>query len=159
MFTRRKPNKAGSISIQVIDKSRGDYHVVKSFGTGRSESELSLLERRANQYLREQEGLNRGLFEEEEDVLVGDFVSPLSNAQLQVIGPELIFGQLYDRIDYGGLHNEMFRHLVITRLFSRGSKLKTIDYLQRYLGISYDINQIYRFLDNLCYRKERKKTK
>ncbi|MDR0824864.1 MAG: IS1634 family transposase [Prevotella sp.] len=157
MFTRRKPNKTGSISIQVIDKSRGRYHVVKSFGTGRTESELSLLERRANQYVREQEGLTLSLFEEDEDVLVHDFVSGISNTQLQVIGPELIFGRLYDRIGYGALNNEIFRHLVITRLFSPGSKLRTIDYLQRYQGVSYEISQIYRFLDNLCYHKGKKK--
>ena len=86
IFTRRKSNKTGSISIQVIDKSLGRYCVVKSFGVGRCESEHSLLERRANQYIREQEGLNQGLFEEDEDVLVHDFVSTIANAQLQVIG-------------------------------------------------------------------------
>lgn len=48
----------------------------------------------------------------------------------------------------------MFRHLVITRLFSPGSKLKTIDYLFRYQGVSYNISKIYLFLDNLCHRKD-----
>ena len=38
MFVRRKRNKAGSVSIQVIDKSHGRYQVLKSFGTGRIES-------------------------------------------------------------------------------------------------------------------------
>ena len=51
----------------------------------------------------------------------------------------------------------MFRHLVITRLFSPGSKLKTIEYLLRYQSVSYDISKIYRFLDNLCHRKGEKK--
>lgn len=44
--------------------------------------------------------------------------------------------------------------MVICRLYNPGSKLKTVDYLERYLHVSYDINKIYRFLDNLCYRKE-----
>ena len=44
----------------------------------------------------------------------------------------------------------MFRHMGICRLFNPGSKLKTVDYLERYLHVSYDISTIYRFLDNLC---------
>lgn len=32
--------------------------------------------------------------------------------------------------------------------------MKTADYLERYLHVSYDISKIYRFLDSLCYRKE-----
>jgi transposase len=46
----------------------------------------------------------------------------------------------------------MFRHLVISRLFSPGSKLKTIDYLERYQGVIYSIDKIYRFLDALCHK-------
>jgi hypothetical protein len=56
-----------------------------------------LLERRASQYIKEQEGFTQSFFEEDEDTLVHDFVSMLSNSQLQVIGPELIFGTLYYR--------------------------------------------------------------
>ncbi|KAA6304406.1 hypothetical protein EZS27_043947, partial [termite gut metagenome] len=56
MFIRRKSNKTGNISVRVIDKSHGRYRVLQSFGTGRSESELLLLERRASQYIKEQEG-------------------------------------------------------------------------------------------------------
>jgi hypothetical protein len=75
----------------VIDKSHGRYSVLQSFGTGRSESELLLLERRASPYIKEKEGFTQSFFEEDEDTLVHDFVSTLSNSQLQVIGPELIF--------------------------------------------------------------------
>jgi transposase len=55
-------------------------------------------------------------------------------------------------IGYGAIASEMFRHLVITRLFNPGSKLKTIDYLYRYQGILYSSDKIYRFLDTLCIR-------
>jgi hypothetical protein len=32
MFVRRKKNKSGSTSIQVISKNGGKYHVVKTIG-------------------------------------------------------------------------------------------------------------------------------
>jgi len=157
MFVRRKRNKTGSVSIQVIDKSHGRYCVQKSFGTGRTESELTLLEEKAHQFIREKQGLVNSLFPEPLDIHITDFVSSLSNSQLQVIGPELVFGTLYDKIGYKFIGNELFRHLVITRLFNPGSKLKTIDYLYRYQGQSYSSDRIYRFLDELCSRKSKLK--
>lgn len=154
---RRKANKTGSVSVQVIDKSRNRYQVIRSFGTGTSEMEIVRLEEKARQYVRELTGTNRSLFENEEEIKLEDFLSNISNSQIQVIGPELVFGTLYDRVGYGLIGNELFRHLVITRLFNPGSKLKTIDYLFRYRGIGYNISKIYRFLDDLCFRKEEDK--
>lgn len=145
-------NKTGSISVQVIDKSQGRYTVLKSFGTGWTESELSILEAKARGFIREKQGLVNCLFPEPLDNHIEDFVSSLSNSQLQVIGLELVFGALSNKIEYDSIDNELFRHLVITQLFHPGSKLKTIDYLYRYQGRSYSADRIYPFLDELCYR-------
>ena len=90
---------------------------------------------------------------EEEDVNDG-FINSLNNAQVQVAAPELVFGTLYDRIGYDAIRNSMFRNIVICRLFNPGSKLKTVDYMERFLHVTYSVDQIYRFLDNLGYRKE-----
>lgn len=158
MFIRRKPNKTGSISVQVISKHGGRYKVVRSFGVGRSEQELVRLEEHARQYISEQQGFSGELFPCEEDVVLEEFLSTLHNRHLQVVGPELIFGCLYDKVGYGRIKDDMFRHLVISRLFSPGSKLKTIDYLSRYLGITYSKDKIYRFLDTLCRNENTKRT-
>ena len=147
MFLRRKANNSGSISVQVINKGTGRYRVIKSFGVGITETEVIRLEENARQYIREQTGTNRSLFEYEDEIRLNDFVSNISNSQIKVIGPEIIFGTLYDRIGYGSLNNELFKHLVVTRLFNPGSKLKTIDYLSRYQGINFNISKIYCFLD------------
>jgi hypothetical protein len=127
MYVRRKPNKTGTVSVQVISKLRGGYKVLRSFGVGRTEIEITRLEETARQFIREQTGLTNELFENEDEVKIENFVSTLSNHQLQVVGPELVFGSLYDKIGYGAIQEEMFRHLVITRLFNPGSKLKSID--------------------------------
>ena len=149
MFVRRKPNKTGTISVQVITKRRGRYAVLQSFGVGHTEIELVRMEEKARQFIREQKGLTNELFENEDELKLESFISSLTNNQLQVIGPELIFGCLYDKIGYGSINSEMFRHLVITHLFHPGSKLKAIDYLYRYQGISHSPDKIYRFLDTL----------
>ena len=33
MFVRKKNNKSGTVSIQIIDKSSGKYKIVKTVGT------------------------------------------------------------------------------------------------------------------------------
>ena len=151
MFVRRKPNKSGTTSVQVVDKSRGSYRVVKSFGTGKTEAELLSLECKARVYVNSLKGPS--LFGSVEDDRVEDFVGTISNGQIQAIGPELVFGSLYDHIGFGAIKEDMFRHLVVSRLFSPGSKLRTVDYLLRYQSHLYEISSDYRFLDRLCDRR------
>jgi hypothetical protein len=92
----------------------------------------------------------------ETDSELEEYLSSIKNSQIQIIGPELIFGTLYDRMGYSALDNEMFRHLVVCRLYNPGSKLKTVDYLSGYLHVTYSVDRIYRFLDELCLRHEHK---
>jgi len=56
---------------------------------------------------------------------------------------------LYDKIGFNQVKEDLFRHLVISRLAFPLSKLKTTDYLYRYQGISIEISAVYRFLDKL----------
>lgn len=156
MFIRKKLNKSGTVSVFVLSTSKSrKQRLVKSFGSAHPNDTASLekLMQQASSFIQEMEGPSLPHIYEEEDVIDG-FVSSLSNAQVQVAGPELVFGTLYDRIGYGAIRNRMFRDIVICRLFNPGSKLKTVDYMERYLHVTYSVDQIYRFLDNLCYRKE-----
>jgi len=66
---------------------------MRSFGVGRSEQEVIRLEEHARQFIYEQEGFVGRLFAEEEDVRLEDFLSTITNTQIQVIGPEVIFGR------------------------------------------------------------------
>ena len=148
MFIRRKQNKSGSVSIQIISKERGRYKVVESVGVGKTEQELSSLTLKAHSLLKQYQG-NLELFTDEEESQYSAILSGISNNQIQVIGPELIYGRLFDKMGYNQIQEEMFRHLVLTRLYNPGSKLKAIDYLRNYLGIEKGIQEIYRFLDKL----------
>ena len=148
MFLRRRKNKSGSESVQVVESNRFGYKVVKSFGSSRDESELRSLERKAQQWIDDQRGPKLP-FSWETDDIITDFMSTLANSQVRVYGPELVYGSLYDRIGYNAIDDEMFRHLVVCRLFNPGSKLKTIDYMSRYLHVNKSVDSIYRFIDRL----------
>lgn len=148
MFIRKLKNRSGSISVQLISNSQGKYKVVKTIGSGKTEQEIKKLYYLAKQ---EKERLSNQLklFVSENDTLVEEIFSRLSNSSIKTVGPEIIFGKIYDHIGYNQIAEELFRHLVISRLASPLSKLKTIDYLFRYQGVHLNIDSVYRFLDKL----------
>lgn len=117
-------------------------------GSARSEKQIQILEWQARQEIERLTGVQE-LFIDPREVYLESFLSTLSNSDIRVVGPELIFGKIYDRIGFNQVPELLFRHLVISRLVHPGSKLKTIDYLKRYQGKLYEIDTIYRFLDKL----------
>lgn len=124
---------------------------MQTIGSSSSEQELQNL-----WYLGKQEierlSEQPKLFVSENDKLIEQVFDSLKNASIRTVGPELIFGKIYDYIGFGSIEQDMFRHLVISRLAFPLSKLKTIEYLYRYQGIMLDIDAIYRFLDKLNNR-------
>ena len=85
----------------------------------------------------------------ETDIAIKSFMESMTNLQIHTIGPELIFGALFNRLGFGVIKDDLFRHIVIARLTYPTSKLKTVDYLYRYRGIRVKVDTIYRFLDTL----------
>ena len=72
----------------------------------------------------------------------------LSSAQIRTVGPEIIFGALFDHIGFSAIQDTLFRHLTIARLAFPVSKLKTIDYLHRYRGIDMAVDPSFQCQDS-----------
>ena len=148
MFVRTKKNNSGSVSVQVISKTRGRYKVVKSMGSATTRQEIDRLVQLAKQEINRLSKA-QSLFSSEDDNLIETVISSLSNSNIKTVGPEIVFGKIFDYIGFNAIEEEFFRHLVISRLAFPLSKLKTIDYLYRYQGVMLDIDAVYRFLDKL----------
>jgi transposase len=148
MYVRKKKNKSGTISIQIIKKIGSKNKLVKTIGHSSKEHEIRILEEKAKQELIRLQGQS-SLFANEKDSTILAFMDSITNQQIRTIGPELIFGKVYDFMGYGSIDSSLLRHLVISRLAFPLSKLKTIEYLQRYQGVSLNINSVYKFLDQL----------
>ncbi len=148
MFLRKLKNRSGSFSIQIISKSAGKYKVVKTIGSSNNEQDIQKLWFLGKQEL-ERIKAQSSLFISEKDLMVEQVFDSLKNANIRTVGPEIIFGKIYDSIGFNKIQEELFRHLVIARLAFPLSKLKTIEYLCRYQGVLLDIDAIYRFLDKL----------
>jgi hypothetical protein len=150
MFIRKKKNKSGSVSVQIISKKAKRYQVVQTIGSSRNPEQIASLEIKASEYL-EHPNYQPPLISilTETDLAIKNFIENTSNPQIRTIGPEVIFGTLFDRIGFNAIESELFRHIVVARLAYPASKLKTVDYLYRYRGISVDVSCVYRFLDTL----------
>ena len=148
MFIRKKKNKSGSQSVQIISKAGGKYKVMATLGSGKTEQELQKLVFLAHEELDRLTAQSK-LFVFEKDVTIEAVFAALSNSSIRTIGPELIFGKIYDHIGFNQIQEDLFRHLVISRLAFPLSKLKTVDYLYRYQGVNISISSVYRFLDKL----------
>lgn len=127
--------------------------MVKAIGAAKEPQEIEKLYQRAKNEII---SLSRqgSLFIFEKDLIIKNFVESLANAQISAIGPELVFGRIFDTIGFGKIKDGLFRHLVIARLVYPGSKLKTIDYLRRYRGTTTSVYSLYRFLDRLNHRHQ-----
>ena len=155
MFVEKKQNKSGSTTVRVMEKVHGKRKCVKVMGCSSDADEIIQLVKRGRRWIEEhQQGLH--LFEPDDDATAYDKVlAGLSQSQIRLIGPELVYGTLFDRIGYNRVktaNNDLFRALVVTRLYHPGSKLKTAEYMERFMHRSYSVDTIYRFLDELCAR-------
>ena len=148
MFLRKKSNKSGSVSVQIISKHRGKYTVEQTIGSSANEQELQKLWLLGKQEI-ERLGSQSQLFISASDAQVEKVFDALQNASIKTVGPEIIFGKIYDHIGFNAIQEDLFRHLVIARLTFPLSKLKTIEYLYRYQGVHLNIDAVYRFLDKL----------
>lgn len=150
MFVRKKRHRSGSISIQVISKEEGRYRVIRTIGCSRDPEEIDRMVLQAQSIIENPQGQLKLFSLKSKDALaIENFVKSLSNAQVRTLGPELIFGTLFDRIGFNEIKDDLFRHITIARLAYPASKLKTVDYLRRYLGLRIDKHAVYRFLDIL----------
>lgn len=150
MFVRRKSNKSGSISVQLVEKRGRRNVVVQSFGSSREEAELQRLEAAAQTARAKHERQLQFAFhcsEREQAV-----VELIKGAAVRSVGPELVLGKIFDEIGFGALKDELFRDIVLARLVYPTSKLGTANYLLHHQGKDIGVTRLYRFLDRLRSR-------
>lgn len=151
MFIRRKPNKSGSYSVQILDKRDGRNRLICSLGSSKVEEELKDLERQATDYIARYggqgvldfEGAAPASHQEEADMLFDRIVDVRHDA------PRAILGRIYDGVGFGAIGDEVLRSLTIARVCEPKSKVATIEYLKRCFREDYRLHQIYRYMDTL----------
>lgn len=143
MFVRKKHNKSGSVSIQIIKKINRSNKVLKTVGSSSDPVEIEKLYQKA---LYEMPRLYGGtLFDNPYSTTLND----LNNDSIRVCGPDIIFGRIYDYIGFNQLGEPLLKHLVVSRITHPGSKLNLAKYLSETGKRDVSVYSIYRFLDKL----------
>ena len=153
MFVRKKHNSSGVISVQVIDKSTGKYVVKKTIGSSKDEQRVMQLVAEAYQWIQKQigqESLDFTNYNKQAQV----FLDRIS--EITISGVELLLGRIYNEIGFDQIDSPLFKPLVLSRIESPSSKLKTTDYLFKYHSMAIDVEAIYRYMDKL-YDKQKEK--
>lgn len=153
MFVRKKRNKSGVISVQIIDKSSGKYKMLRTIGSSSDKYQIEKLVLEAESWIRKKAGLLELDFSNEKQ-RVDLFFNSIE--QISVHGTELLLGKIFDEIGFNKIPDDLFKQLVIARLCFPVSKLKTTDYLSKYQFFSIDVQNIYRYLDK--FYKTQKQT-
>lgn len=153
MFIRKKKNKSGKTSVQIIDKSTGKYKVLKTIGCSSDPEQLARYCKEGRNWIKDKLALLELDFYDEQKQIDG----LLNNIeQINIKGTELLIGKIYNEIGFDKIEEKLLKHLVMSRICFPVSKLKTTEYLYRYHSIEIDVDRIYRYLDKLIkHQKER----
>ena len=143
MFVRKKHNKSGSTSIQILQKVGRKNQVLRTIGCSSDPQEIERLYQQGKEESLRFYGPT--LFD---PVSTADLRN-ITNDGIRIIGPEKIFGALYHRIGYQILDDSLLRSLVISRLTHPGSKLKLSQYLSSSNQSPISVYSIYRFMDKI----------
>ena len=159
MFVRKNKNRSGSQSVQIIEKQKGKYKVIKSFGSSFDLNKIEELVKDAEFFISKLEKENNkqeSLFpvDYKEDSIIKSFIKSLKSSDIINIGPELILGKIFDLIGLNKIKEPIFRHIVLARLTYPVSKLRTTEYLLQHQNLEIDVDKVYRFLDK--FHKEYK---
>ena len=146
MFVRKKPNKSGLVSVQVIDKTTGRYRVVKTLGLSNDPEVIETLIREGKNYIQGQTGIQQIDFSDYK-TLYSQVLSSIETHKL--VGIEYVLGKIFNEIGFNQIEDNLFRDLVLYRLIYPKSKLRTSEYLQRYEQKTYSEDDIYRYMDKL----------
>jgi transposase len=158
MFIRKKKNPSGIISVQVIDKSRGKYRVVKTIGSSSDDTTVDELCIQAEDwlsvYVQGQDLFNQSTKEQEEFHTVQNLLSNIDN--ILINGTQLILDKVFRLIGFDQINDDILRHLVVARLSQPMSKLGTVEYLKSYFDEDIELHKIYRYLDKLYNTQQEK---
>jgi len=158
MFVRKKKNPSGIISVQVIDKSRGKYRVVKTIGSSSNTATINELYIQAEDwisgYAAGQDLFKQSIQEQEEVHIAENLLSNIDN--ILINGTQLILDKVFRLIGFDQINDDILRHLVVARLSQPMSKSATVEYLKSYFDEDIQLHKIYRYLDKLYNTQQEK---
>lgn len=151
MLARKKVNKSGAVSVQVLTKANGASKLVGPIGRSNNAEAVERLVREGCRYITPFGGQKTFDFLGESNIVESAFRSISSHTE---VGTELLLGKIFDEVGFDTIQDNTSRQLVSSRLTYPVSELKTRDYLGKYHDLDYPVQQIYRHVDKLHSAQE-----
>ncbi len=101
MFVRKKKNRSGSVSVAVVDKSKGRFKEIRQFGVAHTEAEINALIWQAKDWIHRYAGQRLIDFEGESVSQESDidlFVERIDSASIN--GTYMLLSQVYDIVGF-----------------------------------------------------------
>jgi transposase len=158
MFVRKKKNPSGIVSVQIIDKSKGRYCVIKTIG---SSADVPTIK---NLYLQGKQWISSHLGEQDifgahdkdlEERQVAEYL--LNNVEnILLNGVQLVLNNVFKLTGFDSIQDDIFRQLVIARLSQPMSKSATVEYIKSHFDEDAQLHRVYRYLDKLYNTQQEK---
>ena len=156
MYIKKKLNRSGATSVVVAEKQKGRYLEHITIGISSDPCKINKFIEEGNQWILKEKKKRQpeiDLFGEETAKLqkereeVHQFLSCIDNIMLN--GTDLILDKVFDCIGFNKIEDDIFRHLVKSRLSYPASKSATVEYLKNHFDEDVNLSKIYRYLDKL----------
>ncbi len=104
MFIRKKRNRSGSTTIQILQKRNGKNIILQNIGTANDLVEIDFLYQKAIKEIQPLQNANILPFEEDKELaFVDTFVNCINSFSL--VGPSLLLGRIFDEIGFNQIPN------------------------------------------------------
>jgi transposase len=149
---RKVKTRSGSIDVQVGYYAEKRFHLEKHIGSSKDSSRLGELLEMAKAYVRSQSPQPEFNFNPQSDEIL--FKRGLKVTQSRLEAAYIYLDQVYAKLGFAKLTNEVLKHFVMIRVLEPASKSKSILLLNRYFGIHYKKTTIFRDLTKFALLKD-----
>jgi len=103
MFVRKKKNKSGVISVQIIDKSTGKFKVLKTIGSSSDDADVEDYYQQGVDYISHYKG------QQTLDFSTHDFKETVKQSirNISIEGVHLLLGRIYTEIGFDAVCNDL----------------------------------------------------
>ena len=154
MFHIRKvKTSSGATAIQVVRYENRKLVMAKHIGSAHSKEEVAILLRNADHWIEVEGG--QGLLLDAEPRVTRKLIN-LDTAEYRGVTYKFayeILGAVFNRLGFTDLNNPLCMDLVLMRIFEPASKLRSVELLKKYFGITHGLRQVYETLPKLVKHK------
>ncbi len=138
---RKVKLKSGKVAIQVYTIANRKRNILKHLGSANAEIEIQDLNEQAINWIREETNKN-GLFQNNQDSFFKNY---------KYLGFSYKFAydflnKIFNDFNFRNHTNKLFKDLCIAQILEPSSKRQNLLFLERFLGIKHNLNNLYEYL-------------